>query len=230
MNKNQKILVIVVSVIVGIIIALGVILAVYYARKRNDNNLDVVWLNSTEMYNVYPGGPAMQTQMGPLLISPFSDVSGVWTVDEGQVVIQPFKNGASNQQWYFYSAGGPWAGNIYPSYIGTDLGNVIVTTGSGTISLTVSPVTTLNIDTIANPAISDTGEGRTSDCEGYLFFNGSSLTGTSPAQYYLLPIENTPGTVVTSQPTLTQPTECNSFAIVYFGTLPSTQVTSITSN
>jgi hypothetical protein len=217
--------------VVGIVIALGLILGIYYGLKRKNKNLDVVWLNSTEMYNVYPGSSqTMQNQMGPLLISPFSDVSGVWTVNNGQVVIQPYQNGATNQQWYFYSAGGPWEGGIYPSYIGTDLGNVIVTTGNGTIPLTVAPVTTSTVDSIANPAISDSGAGRTSDCEGYLFFDGSASTGTSKTQYYLLPIENTPGTTVTSQATLPQPTECHSFAIIYFGTLPSTQVTSVTQN
>lgn len=229
MNKNQQIVIIVVSIIAGIAIALGLILGLYYAHKRKNNNVAVGWLNSTEMYGIFPGGTTMQTQMGPLLISPFSDVSGVWTVENGQVVIAPYQNGASNQQWYLYSAGGPWTGaggsSVWPSYIGTDLGNIIVTSGSSSSSpLTVEAVTTSTVSTIANPAIADDGirNSGTSDCAGYLFFNDSS----SSTQYYLLQIENTSGTPVTYQSS-NQPTECDSFAIIYFGTLPNTQVSSV---
>lgn len=223
LNKNQQIIVIVVSIIAGIAIALALILGLYYAHKRKNNNVAVQWLNSTEMYSIFPGGNPMENQMGPLLISPFADTSGVWTVQNGQVVIAPYQNGALNQQWYFYTAGGPW-GSAWPAYIGTDLGNIIVTSGNDTSSstaLSVQPVTTSTVGDIANPAIVDTGirENTTSDCEGYLFFNGNGY------QYYLLPITNSSGTSVTYQASLNQPTECDTFSMIYFGTLPTTEFT-----
>lgn len=228
MSKNEKLLIII-AVISGIVIALALTLGLFYGLKRKNNNDSVTWYDSNQIFGMYPGAEPMVNQMGPMLISPFSNTNGVWTVEENQVVVAPYSSGSTSQLWYFYSAGGPW-GNNYPAYIGTDLGNVIVTTGDSSSSpLTVAPVTTSNIGSVANPAIVDNGArtSGTSDCDGYLFFNGSSQTNTSSTQFYLLPVEDDEGSVVNFVASPSQPLECNSFSQVYFGLFPTTQVIAI---